>query len=238
MDLVQGYPLESFFQGNLLKMQQLEDILQYHFSNPHLLTQALTHSSITGNEHRNYERLEFLGDRVLGMTMAHLLYKMFPNDREGELSQRHVKLVCADTVAEVARKLHLNDYIIAKDKETIKSINVLCDVGEAVIGAIYIDSDIEKAIAFVERNWKDLIDRSATGSQKDFKTSLQEKFHALHLPSPTYEIIAKEGSEHEPLFKVKVSLNPETFAFGQGKNKKAAEQLAAHNLLEIMEQQK
>ncbi len=216
-------------------MPQLEDILQYHFNNPRLLTQALTHSSVTNNEHRNYERLEFLGDRVLGMTMAHLLFKMFSDDREGQLSQRHVKLVCADAVAEVARKLHLNDYIIAKDKETVKSVNVLCDVGEAVIGAIYIDSDIEQAIAFVERNWKDMIDKSASGSQKDFKTSLQEKFHALHQPSPIYELIAKEGSEHEPVFKVKVALNDEKFAFGQGKNKKAAEQQAAHHLLEIMD---
>lgn len=235
MDLVQGYPLEPLFYGNTLKMQHPEDMLQYHFNNPSLLKQALTHSSVTGNEHRNYERLEFLGDRVLGMTMAHLLYKMFPNDREGQLSQRHVKLVCAETVAEVAKNLHLNDYIIAKDKETVKSINVLCDVGEAVIGAIYIDSNIEEAIAFVERNWKDLIDKSDNGSQKDFKTSLQEKFHALHMPSPTYEVVAKEGSEHEPVFKVKVIFNSETFAFGQGKNKKTAEQQAARNLLEIME---
>ena len=216
-------------------MTQLEEVLQYHFNNPRLLTQALTHSSVTNNEHRNYERLEFLGDRVLGMTMAHLLYKMFPDDREGQLSQRHVKLVCADAVAKVAKKLQLNNYIIAKDKETVKSVNVLCDVGEAVIGAIYIDSDIEQAIAFVERNWKDLIDQSASGSQKDFKTSLQEKFHAMHLPSPIYELVAKEGSEHEPVFKVKVTLNNEKFAFGEGKNKKTAEQHAAHNLLEMMD---
>ena len=115
---------------------------------------------MTNNEHRNYERLEFLGDRVLGMTMAHLLFKMFPDDREGQLSQRHVKLVCADTVAEVALKLHLNDYIIAKDKETVKSINVLCDVGEAIIGAIYIDSDIdERSLKYQLRKYKWLFNR-------------------------------------------------------------------------------
>lgn len=216
-------------------MSQLEDILQYKFNNPRLLTQALTHSSVTGNEHKNYERLEFLGDRVLGMTMAHLLYKMFPNDREGQLSQRHVKLVCAEAVAEVARKLKLADYIVAKDKETVKSVNVLCDVGEAIIGAIYIDSDIENAIAFVERNWKDMIDKSDSGSQKDFKTSLQEKFHARHLPSPVYEVMSKDGSEHSPIFTVKVAFDDKTFALGQGKNKKAAEQQAAHNLLNLMD---
>ena len=103
-------------------MTQLEDILQYHFNNPRLLTQALTHSSVTRNERKNYERLEFLGDRVLGMTMAHLLFKMFPKDREGQLSQRHVKLVCADAVAEVAKKLKLEDYIITKDKDSVKSV--------------------------------------------------------------------------------------------------------------------
>lgn len=216
-------------------MTQLEDILQYHFNNPRLLTQALTHSSVTRNERKNYERLEFLGDRVLGMTMAHLLFKMFPKDREGQLSQRHVKLVCADAVAEVAKKLKLEDYIITKDKDSVKSVNVLCDVGEAVIGAIYIDSDIENAIAFVERNWKDLIDQSDGGAQKDFKTSLQEKFHALHLNSPVYEVVAKEGTEHEPIFKVRIALNSEVYAYGQGKNKKAAEQQAAHNLLELMD---
>ena len=81
-------------------MQKLQEILQYHFNNIKLLQQALTHSSVTGNEHRNYERLEFLGDRVLGMTMAHLLYNRFPNDREGALAQRHVKLVCAEAVAD------------------------------------------------------------------------------------------------------------------------------------------
>lgn len=216
-------------------MTQLEDILQYHFNNPRLLTQALTHSSVTRNERKNYERLEFLGDRVLGMTMAHLLFKMFPKDREGQLSQRHVKLVCADAVAEVAKKLKLEDYIITKDKDSVKSVNVLCDVGEAVIGAIYIDSDIENAIAFVERNWKDLIDQSDGGAQKDFKTSLQEKFHALHLNSPVYEVVAKEGTEHEPIFKVRIALNSEVYAYGQGKNKKAAEQQAARNLLELMD---
>lgn len=216
-------------------MTQLEDILQYHFNNPRLLTQALTHSSVTRNERKNYERLEFLGDRVLGMTMAHLLFKMFPKDREGQLSQRHVKLVCADAVAEVAKKLKLEDYIITKDKDSVKSVNVLCDVGEAIIGAIYIDSDIENAIAFVERNWKDLIDQSDGGAQKDFKTSLQEKFHALHLNSPVYEVVAKEGTEHEPIFKVRIALNSEVYAYGQGKNKKAAEQQAAHNLLELMD---
>ena len=214
-------------------MERLQEILHYQFKNPKLLQQALTHSSVTGNEHRNYERLEFLGDRVLGMTMAHLLYKMFPNDREGVLAQRHVKLVRAEMVATVARKLHLDEYIISKDKETAQGVNVLCDVGEAIIGAIYIDSNIEEAIAFVERNWQDMIDMDC-GDQKDAKTQLQEKFHALKMPSPVYEVVEKTGSEHLPIFKVKVAFSDELFAFGEGKNKKIAEQNAAAQLLEKM----
>lgn len=214
-------------------MEELEKILHYKFRNPELLKQALTHSSITGNEHRNYERLEFLGDRVLGMTMAHLLYTMFPNDREGVLAQRHVKLVCAPMVAEVVRKLHIDKFIYAKDMETTQSINVLCDIGEAIIGAIYIDSDIQQAIAFVERNWKNMIDKDA-GSEKDYKTQLQEKFHALKLPSPVYEVVEKSGTEHEPMFAIRVQANEQIFAIGKGKNKKAAEQQAAQKLLQQM----
>ncbi len=212
-------------------MENLQQTLNYRFRNPKLLQQALTHSSVTGNERYNYERLEFLGDRVLGMTMAHLLYKMFPKDKEGVLAQRHVQLVRAETVAAVVKKLHIDDYIIAKDKETIQSVNVLCDVGEAIIGAIYIDSNIEEAIRFVEENWKDMIDTD-NGSEKDAKTRLQEKFHSLKLPSPVYETVAKEGTEHEPIFTVKVSMNDGRFALGHGKNKKTAEQQAAAKLLE------
>ncbi|MBR1600930.1 MAG: ribonuclease III [Alphaproteobacteria bacterium] len=213
-------------------MQKLQEILQYHFKNTKLLQQALTHSSVTGNEHRNYERLEFLGDRVLGMTMAHLLYNRFPNDREGALAQRHVKLVCAEAVADVVKKLHIDEYIIAKDKETTQRTNVLGDIGEAIIGAIYIDSDIEQAISFVERNWEYMINDA--DSCKDFKTRLQEYFHAQKLPLPVYETIAKDGSEHEPIFTIKVALNSEIFAYGKGKNKKMAEQRAAEELLKII----
>lgn len=214
-------------------MEKLQAILKYRFNNPKLLQQALTHSSMTGNERYNYERLEFLGDRVLGMTMAHLLYNMFPNDKEGVLAQRHVQLVRAETVAAVVKKLHIDDYIIAKERDTIQSVNVLCDVGEAVIGAIYIDSNIEEAIRFVEENWMDMIDM-ANGSEKDAKTQLQEKFHSLKLPSPVYETVAKEGTEHEPIFTVKVTMNDGKSALGQGKNKKAAEQNAAVKLLELI----
>lgn len=211
-------------------MESLESILHYTFRYPRLLKQALTHSSVTADEQQNYERLEFLGDRVLGMTLAHLLYNMYPEEKEGELAQRHTKMVRAETVAKVVKRLNILPYIVAKDEGTKKGINVLCDVGEAIIGAIYIDSNIENAIEFVERNWKDIIEKESS-SQKDAKSLLQETFHILKQPSPTYKVISKEGTEHEPLFTVRVNFDKNLFSIGRGRSKKLAEQNAAADLL-------
>ena len=201
-------------------MESLESILHYTFRYPRLLKQALTHSSVTADEQQNYERLEFLGDRVLGMTLAHLLYNMYPEEKE----------VRAETVAKVVKRLNILPYIVAKDEGTKKGINVLCDVGEAIIGAIYIDSNIENAIEFVERNWKDIIEKESS-SQKDAKSLLQETFHILKQPSPTYKVISKEGTEHEPLFTVRVNFDKNLFSIGRGRSKKLAEQNAAADLL-------
>ena len=207
----------------------------YKFNNNALLAQALTHSSITGNKHKNYERMEFLGDRVLGMTIAHLLYNTFPNDSEGALSQRFNQLVCAETVASMARKLKLNEYLAVKERDIAQSVNVLCDICEAVIGAIYIDSDINSAIAFVEHHWKELFNKDLK-AKKDFKTSLQEKLHKLKEPFPVYETAEKTGSEHSPIFKIRVSCADGRFAYGEGHNKKEAEQAAAEKLLKLLEE--
>ena len=207
----------------------------YKFQTKELLIQALTHSSITGNKHKNYERLEFLGDRVLGMTIAHLLYNQFANDSEGALSYRFNQLVCADTVADMARRLKLNEFLLVREKEVAESTNVLCDVCEAVIGAIYIDSNIENAISFVEMHWKDLFNKDLK-ARKDFKTRLQEKLHKLKLPLPVYDTAEKSGTEHNPIFKVIVTSADGNSACGQGHNKKEAEQHAAENLLKILEE--
>lgn len=218
----------------MLDIENLTKNIGYTFKDEQLLQQALTHSSFSNNKHKNYERLEFLGDRVLGMTVAHLLYKLYPNDREGELSPRFNRLVCADTVAEVARRLKLNEYIIANNNDIIEKTNVLCDVCEAVIGAIYIDSDIDTAINIVEKHWKPLFNKNLT-SKKDFKTSLQEKLHKLKQTFPVYEVVEKTGEEHNPLFTIKVQCEDGRFALGEGHNKKEAEQHAAEKLLKILE---
>ncbi len=215
-------------------MADLEARLGYRFKNEALLKQALTHSSITGSVKKNYERLEFLGDRVLGVSMAHLLYFMFENEPEGALSPRFVKLVRKETVAAVARDLQLNNYIRANPASLSDNENVLCDVMEAVIGAICLDSDFMTAIAFVDRHFKKYIQQSAS-PERDNKTVLQEFAHRIKAGTPVYQILKKEGTEHEPLFYIEVSVEGQGTAVGLGKNKKIAEQAAAAELLKILE---
>ena len=180
-------------------MADLEARLGYRFKDKALLKQALTHSSITGSVKKNYERLEFLGDRVLGVSMAHLLYFTFADEPEGALSPRFVKLVRKETVAQVARELGLNDYIRANPSTLSTNENVLCDVMEAVIGAICLDSDFMTAIAFVDRHFKKHIAQSAL-PERDNKTVLQEWAHRIKANTPVYKVLKKEGTEHEPLF--------------------------------------
>lgn len=211
----------------------LEDILGYHFHNISLLQQALTHSSVTGNIHQNYERLEFLGDRVLGVAMAHLLYFLFADDPEGALSPRFVKLVRKETVAEIGRELNLNQFIKALPKNLADNENVLCDVTEAVIGAICLDGGFETAIDFVDKHFRKHIQKSAQ-PERDHKTVLQEEAHKLKAGNPVYTLLKKEGSEHDPLFYIEVSIESIGSAVGTGKNKKQAEQNAAQQLLETV----
>ena len=215
-------------------MEKLEHILGYKFNNKELLKQALTHSSKTRNVSKNYERLEFLGDRGLGVAMAHLLFNMFKKDAEGDLSPRHTRLVRKETVAQVALKLQLNNYIIAENKELCLNENVLCDVAEAIIGAICIDSSFEMAINFVDKHWKYLINSNQTPI-RDSKTILQELAHKHKSDNPTYQLVKKEGSEHEPHFFVKVVVDGLGEAVGSGRNKKMAEQNAALRLIKVLE---
>ncbi len=213
-------------------MQELEKKLGYTFQNKALLEQALTHSSFTSDIHRNYERLEFLGDRILGVTVAEMLEKAFPDEPEGSLAQRFVRLVCKNAVAEVMRKLGVAHFIIAGAKDARHSPGVLCDVGEAIIAAIYMDSGLmETAQDFVRRNWEELID-TRSHPHKDYKTFLQEKSAHLNLPAPVYEVVGRDGPAHEPVFVMRVSLGGKHYAEGTGPNKKQAAQAAAAKMLE------
>ncbi|MBQ9235039.1 MAG: ribonuclease III [Alphaproteobacteria bacterium] len=211
--------------------KKLQDLLNYQFNTPELLQRAITHSSMKQKVDANYERLEFLGDRVLGMAVAFMLYNIFTNEPEGGLSQRFVHLVCKETVAKVALDVQLDKFMKVISDDLRHSENVLCDVMEAVIGAIYIDGGQEKALEFVSAHWRDLINRDIT-PPKDAKTTLQEFAHHHKLPPPDYEVISRNGSEHEPIFTVKVNIGSNLQASGSGKSKKLAEFAAAQALLE------
>ena len=214
-------------------MEHIENVLKYHFCDGSLLQKALTHSSVDSKVDANYERLEFLGDRVLGVAVASLLYRIFPNEPEGNLSQRFVGLVCKETVAQVALELRLDEFMHVMTSDLRNNENVLCDVCEAVIGAIYIDAGVDAAIEFVNHHWRDLIDKNVS-PPKDSKTKLQELSHRLGYGIPQYKMIARLGSEHEPVFEVEVCLGNEKYARGVGKSKKQAEFEAASILLEKM----
>ena len=215
-------------------MESLEDKIGYVFKNKKLLKQALTHSSITSDVQKNYERLEFLGDRVLGVSMAHLLYFTFQNEPEGFLSPRFVSLVRKETVAEVALKLGLDKFIKVNPPSICRNENILCDVMEALIGAICLDSGFETAIAFVDKHFKTHINKDAAPERID-KTALQELAAHLKAEPPVYEVIKTEGSSHEPVFYIKCEVKGKATAVGVGKNKKLAEQDAAAQVLRILE---
>ncbi len=212
-------------------MEELEQILKHHFKDKQLLKKALTHSSVSSNVKNNYERLEFLGDRVLGLSIASLLYRLFPADPEGNLSRRFTGLVCKETVAQMARTLRLGEFMTVADEEIRSNENVLCDVCEAVIGAIYIDGGVEDAIKFVDTHWRELIDRNVA-PPKDAKTMLQEVAHVKGLGMPVYRVVSREGSEHEPVFHIAVAFDGVAEEIGCGHNKKLAEFDAASKMLE------
>ncbi|MDR1694619.1 MAG: ribonuclease III [Lactobacillaceae bacterium] len=231
--MAENYPLAQIVQHNKVISMNLEKKISYKFNDVKLLEQALTHSSHTSKFDENYERLEFLGDRVLGLCVAKMLYDIFPNDVEGNLSQRYMGLVCQETVADVARSLELDRHIVVANEELRVNDSVLCDVCEALIGAIFIDGGFEKARSFIKSHWAELIEKN-TQPPKDAKTALQEIAHVKSLGVPVYNLVNREGSEHEPTFYMSVSFDNVKPQFGHGKSKKIAEQEAAEKMLDYL----
>jgi ribonuclease-3 len=210
----------------------LERILDHRFADPGLASRALTHRSVEGVP--SYERLEFLGDRVLGLAVAEMLYRQFPGEDEGALARRHAHLVRQDTVARVAREIGLGDLMeLSKGEEDLGgqfNPSLLCDVCESVLGALYLDAGHDTAQAFVQRHWSVLIDEDPT-PPKDAKTGLQEWAQGRGLPLPTYAITGREGPAHKPTFTVMVAVKGEEPEMASGTSKRAAEQAAAEKLM-------
>ncbi|MFP5328911.1 MAG: ribonuclease III [Alphaproteobacteria bacterium] len=202
---------------------------------PKLFEAALTHSSTRGG---NYERLEFLGDRVLGLIIARWLYERFPEEPEGVLSRRFNTLVARETCGELGRGIGLPAVIKvgkqALDDRANWSDNVVGDVVESLIGAVYLDSGLEEAEALVRRLWAPLIE-GQTSAPKHPKSALQELAAARNLPGPTYETVRRSGLHHMPRFTVRVSIPRAGEAEAEGSSKQEAETEAARALLAMLE---
>lgn len=223
-------------------MTALEERLGYSFRNRALLETALTHSSYA-NENRASgivcnERLEFLGDSVLGVTVADFLYRHFPDMPEGRMTRLRAELVCEQSLHRVALELHLGDYLrLGKGEEHNggrKRASILSDAVEAVIAAMYLDAGMETAAGFIHRCLLDDVRAIETPSFTDYKTSLQELVQRHSGQVLSYELVGEEGPDHAKTFRVQVCLNGDPIGRGTGRTKKEAEQAAAANALEAL----
>jgi len=215
---------------------RLDDIasrIGYRISDEALLAQALTHGS-TEKHKGDYQRLEFLGDRVLGLVIAEHLFRAFPNHGEGELTAIHSGLVRGESCAAAGDAIGLSDLVIIGAGERAKGMNlnrtVLGDVMEALVAAVYLDGGLEEARRFVLRCWDGLL-RQPRVAVKDPKTFLQEWALGRALPIPSYRIVSREGPEHEPVFVVSVEVQGKAPAEGTAKSKRGAEMDAADQFL-------
>lgn len=227
-------------------MHKLEEILEYKFNDLKLLEEALTHPSLTLFNHKNYdkynfERLEFLGDSVLGLVIAELLMDRYPKEVEGELAKRQAGLVRGDAVTNVAKKLNIGKFIkMTPGEESTggrENSSNLENCLEAIIGAIYKDSNILEAKKFIKKHWSDLIEKMIT-PPKDAKTALQEWTQSKNLGIPVYNIISTNGPSHSPEFTIELVIEKHEKIQAKGASRKKAEKQAARKMLEIIKQSK
>jgi ribonuclease-3 len=215
----------------------IETRIGYRFKNPALMQQALTHiSALTGLRNRagSYQRLEFLGDHVLGLVISDMLFEAFPKADEGELSRRLADLVRKEACAEVARAIELGEAIRLGASEANAGgrnrIAILADVCEALIGSVFLDGGYPAAVALITRLWEERM-RAPKRPLRDAKTMLQEWAQARGLPTPAYRELERTGPDHDPEFRVAVELRDRLPAEGTGRSKRSAEQAAASVML-------
>lgn len=222
----------------------LESKLGYTFRDDLLLKNALLHRShvhVTGQDReRSNERLEFLGDAVLGLVVNEDLYQKFPERSEGDLTKMKALLVCGARLSEVAGQFDLGVHVRMSRSEAAtggrKRSSILADTMEALIGAVYLDGGLGAARGVIQRLLLEGSDRVlAKRSLRNFKSRLQELIQARHKSPPRYRVMDVDGPDHDRLFKVAVTFNGRTLGVGEGRNKKTAEQNAARKALEALE---
>ena len=215
----------------------LETRIGHHFADRGLLQEALTHTSVTrpaAGRPGNYQRLEFLGDRVLGLMVADMLFHRFPDSKEGELSRRLSELVRKESCAQVAESWEVGPHIIfgpgVARTASRENRSILADICESVIGAVYVDGGFEAARSVVAQGFHDAFNGVAR-ARRDPKTALQEWIQARGAPPPGYRLVDRAGPEHAPRFTIEVSGEGLEPVLGLGTSKRAAEQDAAEKAL-------
>ena len=209
----------------------VRDELGHEANDLRLFELALTHSSVSGD---SYERLEFLGDRVLGMTIAEALYRRYPDEPEGNLSKRYNALVDRETCAQNGREIGIPALVRlgkqAREDRASQSNNVVGDVIEALIGALFLDAGIDAAKSFILRLWDEDLSAQRRAPQHP-KSALQELAAAKGVKAPAYELVSRTGAHHAPRFTVKVTVSKLGEATAEGASKQEAETSAAAALL-------
>jgi len=218
---------------NKNKIEKIEKILGVKFNDKKILQQAFVHKSVSKEILVNNERLEFLGDRVLGLSIAGYLNKIYPNDNEGELDKKLASLVNKSACAELIEKLKLENYItLSKSQKKNKYGNkkIFGDLCESIIGAIFLDKGYEITNKIIFKLWKDKIEKTSKITI-DPKTKLQEYSLKKFKKLPVYKFLSNKGPSHKPVFKVSVSIQGSKIFNGEGGSKKNAESEAAQKLL-------
>lgn len=222
-------------------LKSLQEGIGYSFQNEEMLEQAISHSSYVNekqiNKGESYERTEFLGDAVLEFIVSKYLFKQYPDKNEGDLTKLRASLVCEATLSTLAREMKFGEYVfLSKGEESTGGRNrnsILCDLFEAVLGAIYIDGGMKEAEKFVERFLlKDIEHQSLF---YDAKTSLQEIAVKGGYGEIRYELVKEDGPAHEKTYEAQVLIDEKVFASGTGQSKKAAEQTAAYEAILILQ---
>ena len=223
-----------------MKLEKLEQEIGYTFKNKELIETALTHTSYAYEHNKeSNEKLEYLGDSILEFISSKYLFNTYKNLREGEMTKVRAAVVCEDSLYKIATKHNFSDFLYLGKSEILNngrySKAILADSVEAVIAAMYLDSDINQVEKFIIDNLKEPIEIATKNvGNKDYKTVLQEKLQIHGNVNIKYTIIKEEGPDHDKTFESKVEVNGKHIGLGTGKSKKASEMMAAKKALEIL----
>jgi ribonuclease-3 len=235
-----GMNLASLENKRKKELDDLQQLIQYEFSNLSLLNTALTHSSYTANRHEvleHNERLEFLGDSVLSMIISQYIFKSCNEMAEGQLTRIRANIVCEQSLYAAARKINLGRYLLLSKGEELTGgrtrPSILADAFEALIAAIYLDGGIGKAKIFVLNKLSNIIKQAIQNKIiSDFKSFIQEHIQKSSQGKITYKLLSEEGPDHNKIFEMAIMLEDKMLGKGQGASKKEAQQAAAKNAID------